>query len=436
MYQIDSGSNALKNKAISSDIPHVVFWVGMTSLLTDISSEMIASVLPIFLYTVMNLSPLQVGIFDGLYQGSAAFVRVIAGYLADRSSNNRAVAFTGYALSAFARLVLLLATFFFGGFVLLALVFDRIGKGMRSAPRDAIIAGHSKPEVLAAAMGLHRRMDALGAFVGPLVAAALLLWWPMEFTAIFSISLFFALLGLIVFWFRVSEPPRTTLASNKESSSENTTNTTHATALSITTALRLVFSNSSFLGLVALTIALSVFTISEGLIYLSLQQAFKLEAHWMPLMFVATAFVFVLTALHIGRLADRLGAVNVFLAGYALLALSYVWFAFGVGSLRALGDAGLTLELGLLVILMGLHYAATDGILAVLAIQYLPMQVRTTGLALITTATGLTKIGSSTLYGWLWQLYDPATAAQTFAIAAILCWCLAVYVLYARRANM
>jgi MFS family permease len=205
--------------------------------------------------------------FDDLYQGSAAFVQVIAGYLSDRSSNNRAVAFTGYALSAFARLVLLLATFFFGGFVLLALVFDRVGKGMRSAPRDATIAGHSKPEALAAARDYTDAWMPWVAFVGPLVTAALLLWWPMEFTVIFSISLFFALLGLIVFWFRVSEPPRATLASNKKSSSDNTTNTA---ALSITTALRLVFSNAAFLGLVALTITLSVFTISEGWIYLSL----------------------------------------------------------------------------------------------------------------------------------------------------------------------
>ncbi len=358
--------------------------------------------------------------------------------------NNRAVAFTGYALSAFARLVLLLATFFFGGFVLLALVFDRVGKGIRSAPRDAIIAGHSKPEALAAAMGLHRRMDALGAFIGPLMAAALLWWWPLAFTAIFSISLVFAVLGLVVFWFRVSEPPRGNEANaateaNDASVVANSTAAIvqsthrHGVALPITAALQLVLSHVTYLRLLALTIALNIFTISDGLIYLNLQQSLQLDAHWVPLMFVATALVFVVTAMRIGRLADQFGAQNVFLAGYGVLTAAYIWFAFGMGSLRALGQAGVVIELGVVVLLIGLHYAATDGILAVLAIQCLPVQVRTTGLALVTTAIGLTKIGSSTLYGWLWERHDAATAAQVFAVAATVCACIAAYVLHVRR---
>jgi MFS family permease len=440
MYQIEVGANERLKTSEKSDIPRVVFWVGMTSLLTDISSEMIASALPIFLYSVLNLSPLQVGFFDGLYLGCAAFVRVFAGFAADRFRNNYVVASTGYALGVLARLILVFSSFFFGGVVLLALLLDRIGKGIRTAPRDAIIAGHAPATKLAEAMGLHRRLDAIGAFIGPFVAAGLLWWWPMEFKFIFSLSLFFAALGLAVFWFRVNEPPRSlsTEIQTLETDANLAPKTLKFAAqpvlpLSISAALRLITANKAYIGLTVLTIALNTLTISDGLIYLSLQKKFGLEAHSIPLMFVATAFVFVLTALRVGRLADRFGAVRVFLAGYATLALAYVWFAFGMGKFTAFGEWSPIFELGLLIVLLGLHYAATDGILAVLAIQCLPAQVRTTGLAIIATALGITKIVSSSLYGWLWQEYDATVAAQIFAVASVACWCVVVCVLHVRK---
>ena len=125
-------------------IPRVIYWIGLTSLLTDISAEMVASTLPVFLFTVLALSPLQVGVIDGLYMGLSAMVRVFAAYWADTRFGNRAVALCGYVLAALARLVFLLAAPFGALFAFAGLLMDRLGKGIRTAPRDALIAAHTE----------------------------------------------------------------------------------------------------------------------------------------------------------------------------------------------------------------------------------------------------------------------------------------------------
>lgn len=440
-YQSESARNALASRdsaaAAKSVTPRIVYWIGLTSMLTDISTEMIASTLPIFMFSVLNLSPLQVGFIDGLYQGAAAIVRVAAGYIADAKQSNRIVAFLGYLLSFIARIGFLFASM--GGMlvVLIGLLADRIGKGIRSAPRDALIAGHTVPEGRAAAFGVHRTMDAVGAFVGPLIAAGVLWWKPQGFEILFVASLIFSAIGLFVFWWRVPEAPSDTVR-NRDADAVISAPLTAEPAIAhepvpqlfnpvhqttIKGSIAALLQTKRFMQLMVLAVILSVFTISDGLIYVSLQRTLGADEQMVPLMFVATAFVFLLTALPIGRLADRIGCVPVLLTGYGVLTLAYLWFAFGMGGLNtATLSATAYLQIAGLVCLLGVHYAATDGVLAALAVSYLPTHVRTTGLAALTTAIGLTRIGSSTLFGWTWQHYTQTNAAMLFAFGMLICF--------------
>lgn len=435
-YQAESARQALGSRAVSSTAtPRVIYWIGLTSMLTDISSEMIASILPVFMFSVLNLAPLQVGFIDGIYQGAAAVVRVAAGYLADARQNNRVVAFAGYFLSALARIGFLLSGVAGMLVLMLSLLADRLGKGVRTAPRDALIAGHVLPALRAQAFGVHRTMDAVGAFAGPLLAAGILWLRPEGYVLLFGVSLGFAVLGLIAFWWNVPEPARAEVTAGMER--ELATMAASPTiqhdgskpdkprSLGFVESISALYRVTPFMQLLVLAVVLSLFTISDGLMYVSLQRKLGLEEQSVPLMFVATAFVFLLTAMPIGRLAGRIGCAPVLLIGYGMLTLAYLWFAFGFGVAgESSTGAASMLQLGVLVAILGVHYAATDGVMAALAVSYLPVEIRTTGLAALTTAIGLTRIGSSTLYGWTWQTYAQSTAAIVFALGMALCFCL------------
>jgi len=395
-------------------IPAVVYWIGLSSLLADISAESVASALPVFLYSILQLSPLQVGFLDGLYQGGAALVRVAAAYVADRRRDNRGVAFLGYALSALSRI-----GFLFSGsagllLAMVSLCMDRVGKGIRTAPRDALIAGHSRPEQLGAAFGVHRAMDAVGAFVGPLLGAAILWWLPFGFDWLFAASLVFGVAGLVVFRAQVTEPraPATVEAD--------------AVNEAVPGPWRLIRADKAFLRLTVLAAFLAMFTISDGLVYLSMQRASGIDERLLPMMFAVTALFFLATAAPIGRLADRVGPFLVFLGGYVLLAGLYLWLAFA-------GVMGRP-SVAAIVCLLGVHYAATDGVLAATATRSLDARVRATGLAVLATAVGLTRIGSSSVYGWVWERAGQSAAIMTYALGMSGCCAIALLVLRARAA--
>lgn len=390
-------------------VPQVVYWIGLSSLLADISAESVATALPIFLYSALQLSPLQVGFLDGLYQGGAALVRVAAGHLADTRYSNKAVAMTGYVLSMIARLALLLGGQLGMLFALLGLCLDRVGKGIRTAPRDAIIAGHANRSNLGAAFGVHRSLDAVGALVGPLVAAGMLWWLPFRFDWLFAASFAFAASGIWIFRKRVAEQPRSAATTAERSEARR--------GKEFFLAMKALFGNKSFVRLNLLAAVLSTFTVSDGLVYLVLQREAGIDERWVPLMFASTAFVFLGAASPVGRLADRVGSLPVFLFGYFMLGVSYLWLAFGIGQ-SALSAA-------LVIILLGVHYASTDGVLAAFASRVLHDDVRTVGLAVLATTVGLTRLGSSALYGWLWQAFGPHLALVAFA-SGMTCCCLAV----------
>ncbi|MCB0087232.1 MAG: MFS transporter [Caldilineaceae bacterium] len=393
MYQVENSGDLIKNKRQHlwarvnwATVGRTVFLLGLTSFLTDISAEMVSTTLPIYLMVMLHFTPFQVGLVDGLYQGAAVLVKVISGLIADRYRKPKEVAATGYLFSALCKLGYLLVGSSWAA--ISGVVFlDRVGKGIRTAPRDAMIAASSQPTQLATAFGIHRALDTAGAMLGPLLAVAILMVAPGAYDAIFVVSLCIALVGVAVIGLFVHNPDRTpnepdALPSPAESE-----------RVSVRTALSLL-AQPQFRRLVIIGSALALVTVSDGLLYLTLQRRLGLTTSFFPLLFVITAFIYMLLAIPVGRLADRLGHKRTFLAGYAVLALVYTVLLLPVNVYVAAGG---------MLLLLGIYYAATDGVLMALASGLLPPHLRTTGLALLTTGTGVARLLASTLYGAVWN---------------------------------
>jgi MFS family permease len=408
MYQIENSGTLLKSrgKLIRRRYwPHVsrtVLFLGLTSMFTDISSEMVSTILPLYLVFTLRLTPLEFGIVDGLYQGAAALVRVASGFVADRWRRHKEVAGVGYAISAFCKLGFLAAGgvwTFLAGVVLL----DRTGKGIRTAPRDALISLSSPPEGLGTAFGVHRALDTAGAMLGPLLAFGLLALAPGAFDVVFVVSFCFALVGVGLISLFVENIPTT--PANGESPHR----------ISLKAAVDLLRA-PYFRRLVVIGAALSLATLSDGFLYLGLQRRLNFSLGYLPLLYVATALAYMLLAVPIGRLADRIGRGRVFIAGYGLLLLTYTSLL-----LPSLG----TLQVIVYVLLFGAYYAATDGVLMAMASAVLSPPLRGSGLAIVTTATSLSRLFASVLFGMLWTWWGVETAVVVFLVA------LAVVVVFA-----
>jgi MFS family permease len=399
MYQIENTAGLLKRRREGRrrvSLPRVgrnVVLLGLTSLFTDVSSEMVATILPLYLVYSLGLSPLQFGVVDGLQNGAAAFVRLAGGLLGDRTRRHREVAAVGYGLSAFCKLAFLAAGSAWSA--LTAIVFlDRTGKGIRTAPRDALISLSVDRRDLGAAFGVHRALDTAGAMIGPLVAFGLLALNPDAFDSIFVVSFCFALVGLSILVLFV----RNREGAAPEPEGERFTFSAAAGLLAVR-PLQL---------LVAVAGALALVTMSDGFLYLGLQRRLDFDARLLPLLYVGTALVYMLLAVPMGRLADRRGRGRVFAGGYGLLLLAY--------ALLLLPTFGVA-ELGIFLVLFGAYYAATEGVLMALGSAVLPPSLRGSGLALIVTASSLARLAASILFGALWTLAGMETAIVVFAAA-------------------
>ncbi len=394
MYQIGGWLGLLspdRSRSVSSALSRNVLLLGLTSLFTDISSEMVVSILPIYLVTFLRLSPVQFGLIDGLYQGVAAFVQLASGFLADRSGRYKEIAAVGYGASAVSRIGLLATTAWTG--IAGVLVVDRLGKGLRTAPRDALISLSVGRESLGTAFGVHRAMDAMGAMLGPIVAFLLLTALPGAFDAVFVVSFLVAVIGvgILVLFVRnqpISELP---IAGPTLSTSE----------------IWVVLRRPEFQHLFVCTMVLSLMTVSDAFVYLVLQRQMNFAAGSFPLLYVLTSFGFLLLAIPAGRLADRVGRFPVFAGGYAVLVAMYailIW-----------APSGLT-TLVIVMLMLSAYYAATEGVLMALGSAVLPESVRTTGLAVLSTATAVARFGASLLFGLLWTHYGVTTAVATFIV--------------------
>jgi len=279
-----------------------------------------------------------------------------------------------------------------------------------------MIARWSTAAKLGAAFGVHRAMDAVGALTGPLIASALLFAWPERFDLVFAVSLGFACAGLLVLGRRVPRPPPPALdaaAAGDPDTAERTATDAGAAAAwsSLRDSLRRL-ARAPTAALCAGSALLALFTVSDGLVYAGLQARGVLSAASMPLMFVATAAVFMALAWPLGRLADRHGPLRVFAAGHVALVALYALLASGGSWPWTVPQAGLVV---LTVALMGVYYAATDGVVMALAARGLPADLQTTGMALVASAIGLARLGSSVLFGWCWTTWSQDVALSVFA---------------------
>ncbi|WP_436776666.1 MFS transporter [Yinghuangia sp. YIM S09857] len=369
----------------------------MVSFATDVSAEMVTAVLPVYLVLGLGLSPLAFGMLDGLYNGATAFLRIAGGHIADRTRRHKPVAGFGYGLSAACKLALPAAhSVPVIGAVIAA---DRMGKGVRTAPRDALISLSTPSGAQGRAFGVHRAFDTAGALLGPPAAMAVLWFTAQAYDAVFVVSFCLAAFGVLLLCLYVREIP---YAPKPEASKPVTPRV--SVAAPARPRLREavgVLRVPAFLRVCLYALVLGAATIGDGMVYLLLQQRVDLRPHLFPLLPFGTALGFLLLAVPVGLVADRVGRLRVFLAGHVFLLCCYA-------VLLAPMPRGVLVVLPL--VLLGVFYAATDGVLMAVAAPLAPERVRGGSLALVQTGQAAGRAVGAVAFGAAWTAWGPRTA--------------------------
>ena len=415
MYQNDLferlRSKAARSRASNnrSEISPVVWALGLTSFLTDISSEIVTSVLPVYLFNYLRLSPVEFGAVDAVYNGlSVALIAIVVGVAADRTGRHKAAAAAGYSLSALCKLLLIAAGSTWTG-IMVAVGLDRLGKGIRTAPRDAMISLSTAKRSLGFAFGVHRAMDSAGALLGPVVAFAFLMFvGSNSFTGLWMVSFLIAITGIAALLLFV---PRTVQAAEPPD----------APGISFASTLR----TPGFVALLVCGTLLATCTISDAFMYVLIQEKIHIGFGYVPLFYVATAATFMLFAVSAGKLADRFGLRQMFILGYCLLVVIY--------ALLLLSQSMSGLMSVACIVILGLFYAATEGVLMAMASRLIPAGHRTTGLALLLTGVGLGRFVSSIMFGWIWQSGGMDLALTVFVATCVIMIVLSHFVLFRSR---
>ncbi|MGW5044350.1 MFS transporter [Streptomyces griseoluteus] len=409
MYVADSRATASAASAVRppagrrrTAVAPTVLALGTVSLITDVSSEMVTAVLPLYLVAGLGLSPLGFGLLDGVYNGVSALVRLAGGHLADRGGGrHKWVAGAGYALSAACKPLLLVAQTLTP--IGLVLAVDRTGKGLRTAPRDALISLSSTPETRGRAFGVHRAMDTAGALLGPLAAFLVLRATVDGYDAVFTVSFCVAVVGVLVLVLFV---PAGAAAPRDRSATRATLGA--AFALLRRRDLRRITVCALLLGLA---------TVSDSFVYLLLQRRLGVPDRWFALLPLGTAAAFLLLAVPLGRIADRVGRWRMFLGGHLALLLAY--------GLLLSSWHGPALPYAVLL-LHGAFYAATDGVLMAAAADSVPPELRSSGLALVQTGQALARFTCSLSFGAAWTAWGDRAALTGSAVALALCGLIAL----------
>ncbi|MFF7973898.1 MFS transporter [Streptomyces sp. NPDC007905] len=377
-------------------IAPTVLALGTVSLVTDVSSEMVTAMLPLYLVTGLGLSPLGFGLLDGIYNGFSALVRLVGGHLADRGGGrHKWVAGLGYGVSALCKPLLLMAHSLTP--IGLVLAADRTGKGLRTAPRDALISLSSTPGTRGRAFGVHRAMDTAGALFGPLVAFLILRATVDGYDAVFTVSFCVAVFGVLILVLFVP--------GGRHQRAEDGARPTLRAAVGLLRRrdLRRITVCALLLGLA---------TVSDSFVYLLLQRRLGVPDRWFALLPLGTAAAFLLLAVPLGRLADRVGRWAVFLAGHGALLLAY--------ALLLTSWHGTALPYVVLA-LHGGFYAATDGVLMAAASEGVPEALRSSGLAVVQTGQALARFACSLLFGAAWTVWGDRAALTGAAVALAAC---------------
>ena len=375
-------------------MPAGVWVLGFVSLLMDVSSEMIHSLLPLFMVTTLGASALMVGLIEGLAESTALIVKVFSGVLSDYLGKRKGLALFGYALGALTKPVFALASG--TGIVLAARLLDRIGKGVRGAPRDALIADIAPPQIRGAAFGLRQSLDTVGAFVGPLLATGLMLLWANDFRAVFWVAVIPGLLAVALLWAGIREPERPPPERR-------------GNPISRANLRRL---GSAYWWVVAVGGVFTLARFSEAFLVLRAQQS-GIALALVPLVMVAMNVVYALAAYPFGKLSDRVshgrllaGGLLVLLAADLVLATSSHWSG-------VLGG----------VALWGIHMGITQGLLATMVADTAPADLRGTAYGFFNLVSGLAMLLASVCAGLLWDSFGAAFtfyAGAAFTLLALL----------------
>lgn len=367
-------------------LPAGIWMLGFVSLLMDVSSEMIHSLLPLFLVTVLGASALSVGLIEGLAESTALLVKIFSGSLSDYLGRRKGLAVFGYALGALSKPLFALAHGI--GLVVAARLLDRAGKGIRDAPRDALVADIAPPEMRGAAFGLRQSLDTVGALVGPLLAMALMLLWANDFRAVFWIAGVPGVLAVLVLFLGVREPPARARARPGYPLA----------------GLSLRRLGSAFWWIVAIGGLFTLARFSEAFLLLRAQQG-GVPVALVPLVMVVMNAVYALSAYPFGMLSDRVDHRRILVVGLLVLVLADL--------VLASGSHWGTLIIG--VALWGLHMGMTQGLLATMVADAAPVDLRATAYGVFSLVSGVALLIASALAGLLW---DTLGAAWTFYAGA------------------
>ncbi len=372
-------------------MPAGIWVLGFVSLLMDISSELIHSLLPVFLVTTLGTSVLVVGLIEGMAEATALIVRVFSGALSDYWGRRKPLAVLGYGLGAISKPLFALAST--AGLVLAARLIDRVGKGIRGAPRDALIADIAPAAARGAAFGLRQSLDTTGAFLGPLLAIGLMLLWANDFRAVFWVAVIPGVLSVALLVLGVHEPAR--------AAAQRAVNPIRRENLR-----RL---GRAYWWVVAVGAGFTLARFSEAFLVLRAQQG-GLALAWTPLVLITMNLVFALGAYPFGRLSDRVSHRALLAWGLGVLIAADL--------LLAAGDQGLIMWSG--IGLWGLHMAITQGLLATMVAQAAPADLRGTAFGFFNLMSGIALLAASGVAGLLWDLYGaPVTFMAGAALAAV-----------------
>jgi len=375
-------------------IPRTVWALGFVSLFMDVSSELVHSLLPIYLVGTLGVGMLTVGLIEGVAEATALVVKVFSGALSDSLGRRKGLLLLGYGLGALSKPLFPLAQT--AELVFGARLLDRIGKGIRGAPRDALIADVAPAEIRGACFGLRQSMDTVGAFVGPLLAILLMLWSGDDIALVLWFAVLPALLCVAMLAFGVEEPGRA-------ASPRRLRSPLHLEALRQL--------SPAYWWVVAIGAAFTLARFSEAFLVLRAQQA-GLPVAWVPLVLVVMAASYMLSAYPVGKWSDRIGRHGLLGGGLVLLVLADLLLAWSESLAGVLFG----------VALWGLHMGFSQGILATLVADAAPAELKGTAFGLFNLLSGIALLLASAIAGWLWQSHDSATTFQAgalFAVAAL-----------------
>ena len=375
-------------------VPAGVWVLGFVSMLMDISSEMIHSLLPLFMVTVFGASAFTVGMIEGLAESTALIVKVFSGVLSDHLGRRKGLALTGYALGAVTKPLFALASG--TGLVLCARLLDRVGKGIRGAPRDALVADLAPAGIRGAAFGLRQSLDTVGAFLGPLLAVGLMLLWANDFRAVFWVAVIPGAMAVGLLAIGVKEPEPQPGARRRGNPIRRR---------------NLARLSASYWWVVGIGGVFTLARFSEAFLLLRAQQS-GIALAWVPLVMVAMNVVYALSAYPFGRLSDRMDHGRLLAIGLVVLIAADLVLA-------SRPHWGVVLA-G--VSLWGVHMGITQGLLATMVADTAPADLRGTAYGLFNLVSGVAMLVASACAGLLWdRLGAPATfhAGSAFCVVAL-----------------